>query len=157
FDIIGNALGRETKIDTGIAVEVERAVDALGRALDRVSELRRDISRRTHGDVVALLVLPNVLHPFGGDEAGALRHAAEPELPDRKHAKPLIAQHADVELAALDILLGDGRGAYVLMNETHALGKLLVAVHHRCLRDAPRGVLVQALDDERKGEARRAA
>ena len=106
---------------------------------------------------MALLVLQIVLDLFGGDEPGALRHAAELELPDREHAKPLIAEHADVELAALDKLLGDGRGAYAVVDETHALGKLLVAVHHRCLRDAPRGILIQALDDERKGEARRAA
>src|SRR5262249_56698810 len=86
----------------------------------------------------------------------ALRHAAELKLPDREDAKPLIAEHAYVELAALDILLGDGRGADAVVNEAHALDKLVVAVDDGRLRDAPGGVLVEAFDDEREGEARRA-
>ena len=106
---------------------------------------------------MALLVLQIVLDLFSGDEPRALRHGAELELPDREHAKPLIAQHADIELATLNILLGDGRGADAVVDEAHALGELFIAVHYGRLRDAPRGILVQALDDEREGEARRAA
>src|SRR5262249_59591609 len=112
---------------------------------------------RADDDVVALLVVEIVLDLFGGDEPRALRHAAELELPDREDTQPLVAEHADVELAALDILLGDGGGADAFVDEAHALGQLFIAVDHRRLRDAPRGVLVQALDDEREGEAGRAA
>ena len=43
------------------------------------------------------------------------------------------------------------------MDEGHALGELFVAVHHGRLRDAVGGILVQALDDEREAETRRAA
>src|SRR5262245_3439424 len=153
LDVIGNAVDGEAEIDAGIAVEVERAVDALRRALDRFSELRREVLGRAHGDVVTLLVLEIVLDLFGGDEVRALRHAAEVELPDRKHAQPLIAKQADVKLAALDILLGNGRSADAFVDEADALGELVIAVHDRCLRDAPRGVLVQALDDEQIGRA----
>src|SRR5262249_29912891 len=92
---------------------------------------------------------------FGGDEPRALRHAAELELPDREDAKPLVAQHADVELAAFDVLLGNGRSADAVVNEAHALDKLVIAVDDGRLRDAPGGVLVETFDDEREGEARR--
>ncbi|MGA2126716.1 MAG: hypothetical protein ABSG76_11250 [Xanthobacteraceae bacterium] len=43
------------------------------------------------------------------------------------------------------------------MDEGHALDQLLVGVDHGALRDSDRGVLAQALDDEREAEARRAA
>src|SRR5262249_15349338 len=151
------AVGREAEIDAGIAVEVERAINALGGALDRVDELRRQVLGRADNDVVALLVLEIVLDLFGSDEPRALRHAAELELPDREDAKTLIAKHANVELAARDILLGDGRSADAVVNEAHALDKLVVAVDDGRLRDAPGGVLIEAFDDEREGEARRAA
>src|SRR5262249_36640645 len=157
FDVIGNAIGGEAAIDARIAVEVERAIDALRCALDRFNELRREVLGRAHRDVVALLVLQIVLDLFSGDKPRALRHAAELELPDWEDAQPIVTQHADIELAALDILLGNGRGADAVVDEAHALGELFIAVHYRRLRNAPRGILVQALDDEREGEARRAA
>jgi hypothetical protein len=52
-------------------------------------------------------------------------------------------------------LLGDCRRADALVNEADAFGQPLVAVHHGRLRDAFRGILAQALDDEREGEALR--
>ena len=82
---------------------------------------------------------------------------AELELPDRQHAQPLVAEHADVDLAALDILLGDRRGADPLVDEGDALGELLVAVDDRCLRDAPGRVLADALDDQRERQPAPAA
>ena len=104
-----------------------------------------------------LLILQIVLDLFGGDEAGALRHVAELELPDRKNAQPLVAEDADIELAAFDILLGDRRRADAFVDEGDALGKFLIAVDYRGLRDAPGGIFIQAFDDERESEARRTA
>src|SRR5262249_44631814 len=124
---------------------------------DRGDQLRRQVLGRPDDDVVALLVIETVLGLFGGDGARTLRQAAEFELPDRQDAKPLVAQYADIELATLDILLGDRRGADPLVDEGHALGELFVAVHHRRLRNAVGGVLVQALDDEREAQTRRTA
>ena len=43
------------------------------------------------------------------------------------------------------------------MDEGDALGKFLIAVDHRGLRDAPGGIFVQAFDDERESQTRRTA
>ena len=104
---------------------------------------------------VALLVFEVVLDLLGGDRPRALRQIAELQLPDRQHAAAVVAEHADVDLAALDILLGDRRGADPLVDEGDALGQRLVALHHRGLGDAHRGVLDQALDDQRQCQPRR--
>ncbi len=80
---------------------------------------------------------------------------AELKLPDRQHPAAVVAEHADVDLAALDVLLGDRRRADPLVNERHALGQRLVGLDHRGLGNAHRRVLVQALDDQRQAEPRR--
>src|SRR5262249_32305929 len=151
-DVIGNAVGREAEIDPGIAVELERAIDALGGLLDRGDQLGREVLGRTDVDTVALLVFEVVLDLLGGDRPRALRQTAEIELPDRENAQAVVAEHADIDFATLDILLGNRGGADPLMDECYALGELLIAVDHRRLRDAVGGVLAQALDDERQAE-----
>ena len=56
FDVIGDAVGGEPEIDAGVAVELERAVDALGDSLDGGAQLRREVLGRPDVDVVSLLV-----------------------------------------------------------------------------------------------------
>ena len=80
---------------------------------------------------------------------------AELQLPDRQHAAAVVAEHADIDFAALDVLLGDRRGADPLVDERHALGQRLVGLDDRGLGNAHRRVFVQALDDQRKREPRR--
>ena len=87
--------------------------------------------------------------------AGAARQVGEFQLPDGQHAQAVVAERADIDLASVDILLGDGSRADALVDEADALDQPLVAVDHRGLRDAFGGVLAQALDDEREGEALR--
>ena len=106
-------------------------------------------------DAVALLVFEVVLDLLGRDRPRALRQIAELQFPDRQHAAAVVAEHADIDLAALDILLGDRRGADPLVDEGDALGQRLVAFHHRGLGDPHRGILDQALDDQRQLQPRR--
>ena len=65
----------------------------------------------------------------------------------------LIAEDADIELAAFDVLLGDGRRADAFVHERDPLLQLLVGVDDRGLRDADRRLLRQRLDDQREGQA----
>ncbi len=140
--------------DAAAPVELERAVNSLGGSFDAGAQLRREILGRPVQDAAALLILGVVLDPFRGDESCAMCHASELELPDRQDAEPIVPEHADIELPALDVLLGNGRGADPFVDEADTLGKLLVGLHHRRLRDAVGGILVQALDDERQCEMR---
>ena len=78
------------------------------------------------------------------------RHVREEQLPDRQRLQRLVAEDADVELAALDVLLDDGGGADALVDERDALLQLLVAVDDRRLRDADRRFLRQRLHDQRE-------
>ena len=116
----------------------------------------KPLGRALH-DAVALLIFEVVLDLLGRDRPRALRQIAELQFPDRQHAAAVVAEHADVDLAALDVLLGDRRGADPLVDEGDALGQRLVALHHRGLRDAHRGILDQALDDQRQLQAAAAA
>ena len=102
----------------------------------------------------ALLIVGVVLNLFGGDRPVAFGHVAERQFPHRQHAQPLVAEHADIDLAAFDILLGDRRRADPLVDEIHPLGKLVVAIDDGGLRNAVGAVLVQALDDQRQSEPR---
>ena len=75
---------------------------------------------------------------------------AEFQLPHRQHPQPRVAEHSDIELTPLDILLGDGGSADLLVNEGDALREFLIRVDNGCLRDATGSVLGQALDEQRQ-------
>ena len=90
-----------------------------------------------------------------GDPIGACIQVAEFQLPHRQHAQSFAAEHADIDLAAVDILLGDRVGADLLVNEGDALGELFVIVHQRGLGDTERGVLAETLDDQRESQGSR--
>ena len=108
------------------------------------------ILRRAAVDPVFLLVLHAPLHAVGGDPLGVLRHVREEQLPHRQRLQRLVAEDADVELAAVDVLLDDRRRADAFVDERDALLQLLVAVDDRRLRDADRGFLRQRLHDQRE-------
>src|SRR5262249_16648289 len=127
FQEIRDAVGREPEVDAGIAVEFQRAIDSLGQLLDAGGEFRGQILGLSVQDVAALLVAGIVLGLLGRDEPVAFRHVAEFQLPHRQRPQPVIAEHADIELAPLDIFLSDGGGADPLMDEGDAVGKFLVA------------------------------
>src|SRR5215510_2708202 len=121
FEEIWNSVGREAKIDACISVELQRPVHPFGCALDAGIQLRRKLLRRPIQNADALLILGIALKLLRGNGPCTLRHAAEFELPYRQHPQPLVAEHADIELTSLDILLGDGGGADPLVNEGDAL------------------------------------
>src|SRR5262249_25627320 len=147
----------EAKVDAGIAVELQSPADPLGQLLDAGAQFRGELLGRPGGDAAALLILGVMFDLLRGDAAGTLRVSAELQLPYRQTAQALVAEHADIKLAALDILLGDGVGADLLVDEGHALGQLLLAIHQGGLGDPARRVFADALDDEREAKARRAA
>jgi hypothetical protein len=53
-------------------------------------------------------------------------HAAKFQFSNAKNPQPIIAEHADIELATLDVLFGDGGGPEPIVNEGDALCQLLV-------------------------------
>ena len=108
------------------------------------------VARRPAVDAVFLLILHAPLHAVGRDALGALGHVGEEELPDRHRLQRLIAQNADVDLAAFDVLLDDRRGVDALVDEGDALLELLVAVDDGRLGDADRRFLRQRFHDQRK-------
>ena len=136
-------------VDAGVAVQVERAVRALGDALDPLRHGRVELRRVGH-DPVLLLVLRAPLHALGGDVPAVVRHLRERHLPHREDVEPIVAEHADIEFAAFDELLDDGGGAEAVVDELDAPGELLGVLHDRGLRDAGRRFEEQRLHDQRK-------
>ncbi len=150
---VGHALGGEAEIEARIAFELQRTIDALGYPLDARIELRRQVLGRPDRGAMALLVVEVMLELFGGDRMPDVAHRPELQLPGRQDSQPLVAQNPDIELPALDVLLGDRGSADPIMDEGDALGELLVGVDHGGLGDAVGAVLAQALDDQWQAEA----
>src|SRR4051794_28059776 len=136
FDEIGSAVGGEAKVDAPISIELQCSVGALGNSLDTGARFRRKVLGRPIQNSDALLIIGVVFDLLGGDVPCTLGHVAEFQLPHRQHPQPLVAEHADIELASLDILLGDGGSADLLVDEGDALRQLLIRFDDGCLRDA---------------------
>src|SRR6185312_15657537 len=154
FNEIRNAVRREAKVDACISIKPQCPVDAFCYGLNAGGYLRRKVLGRPIYNSDALLIIGIVFDLFGGD-APCTAHGAEFQFPNRQNPQPIVAEHADIELTSLDILLGDGGSSDLLVNEGDALRELLVGVDDGCLRDAPRSILAQTLDDQRQRKARR--
>ena len=128
FQKIGGAVSCKAEVDSRVAVEFERAINPLRQTLDARGQFRRKVLGRAVQDAAALLVVGIVLDLFGGDQPIALRHILKLQFPDRQHQQALIADNADVDFAAFNILLGDRRRADALVDELDAFGELLVAI-----------------------------
>ncbi len=87
----------------------------------------------------------------------ALRQRAEVHFPRRQRREPRVAEHADVDLAAVDVFLDERIALDLLVDELHALAQALHVLDERGLRDAERRVLGRRLHEQRKGEAARVA
>ncbi len=155
FEEIRRAVRREAEIDARIAVQFQRPIDPLCHVLDARRQLRRKILGRTVTDAAPFLIIGIVFDLLGGDVPIAVRHILKSQFPYRQRQKPFIADDADIDFAAFDILLDDGGGADALVDEIDALGEFLVGVDDGGLRDAVGRVLVDALDDERQCQPRR--
>ena len=69
-----------------------------------------------------------------------------------KRRRRVVAEHADVELAPFDVLLGQRGVAERLVDVRHAFHELLGVAHERALVDADRRVHAQRLDEERHAQ-----
>ena len=83
----------------------------------------------------AFLITGIVLGLFGGYLPCSLTaQAAEFQFPDRQEARPVVAEHGDIEFASFDVLFGDGGSSEPVVNRRDALGELLVRISDRRLR-----------------------
>src|SRR5690242_2293983 len=120
FNEIGSAVGRKAEVDARVSIELQCPVDAFCYSLNTGRQLRRKVLGRPILDADALLIIGIVLDLFGGD-APCTAHGAEFQLPNRQNPQPIVAEHADIELTSLDILLGDGGRSDLLVDEGNAL------------------------------------
>ena len=81
----------------------------------------------------------------------------EGHLPYRQYLEAVVADHAHVELAALDVLLDQGVGMGLLVNELDSLLELPLVGDDRGMRDSERGVLGGGLHEHGKAQALRRA
>ena len=156
FDEVRSSIGGEAKVDACVSIELQCAVDAFRCSLKAGGYLRRKVLGWPVYNSDAFLITGIVFDLFGGNLPCPLTaHAAEFQFPDRQNAQPIVAEHGDIELTSLDVLLGDGGSSEPLVNERDSLCELLVRIDDGCLRDAEGSILVQALDDQRQRKARR--
>ena len=114
--------------------------------------LRRQVLGGVRGDAVLGLVALVPLHLARGDRGERLGERAEHHLPHRQARQALVAEHADVQLAPLDVLLDQRIGLHLLVHELDALLELRGVIHHRGLRDAEGGVLDGRLHEQREAQ-----
>src|SRR6185437_1290291 len=81
-----------------------------------------------------------------------VRHRAEDHLPDGQARQPIVAHHADVELAAFDVLLDQSVGADLLMDELDPLLEPRRVLDHGSLRNTQRSILDRGLHEKREAE-----
>src|SRR5688572_3906405 len=81
-------------------------------------------------DSALLLVQAVPLDTICCNAPGTLRHLGEEEFPYRESLQPLVADDADIELAAVDIAFDEGVSAEGLMDEFDAITKLVVIIDY---------------------------
>ena len=136
FDEIRSAVGREAKVDACVSIEPQCSVDAFRCSLNAGGYLRRKVLGRPVYNSDAFLITGIVFDLFGGYLPCPLAaHAAEFQFPNRQNSQPMVAEHADIELSSLDVLLGDGGSSEPLVNEGDALCEFLVRIDDGRLRD----------------------
>ena len=86
-------------------------------------------------------------HLGAGDARRALRQLRQVELDDRQRFGIAIADHRDVDLTALDVLLDQDRGVELGVHAVDALHQLLQAADDGAEADADGAVLERRLDD----------
>src|ERR1700757_4333743 len=134
FNEIQSAVGGEAKVDSRVSIEPQRSVDAFRCSLNMGRYLRHKVIRRPIYNSDALLVTKIVFDLLGGDQPCPLvAHGAESQFPNRQHSQPIVAEHADIELTSLDILLDDRGSSDPLVDESDALCELLVRIDNGCL------------------------
>src|SRR5215475_2122392 len=106
---IENTFSREAKIDAGIAIELQRPVNALRCSLNAGVYFGREVLGRPVQDASPLLVVRIMLDLLGSDAPRAFSHIAELQFPNRQHPQPVVAEHPDIKLTPLDVLLSNGR------------------------------------------------
>ena len=105
FNEVQRPVAGEAKVDTGIAIEPQGPVDALGGSLNAGAHLRCKALGRPIDNSHAFLIVRIVFDFLGGDRLAA--HGAEFQFPNRQHLQPVVAEHADIEFSPFDKLFGD--------------------------------------------------
>src|SRR5881394_60918 len=139
---------REPEIDTAVVAHAQRPIGVERDLLEPRAQLRLEIGHDRFRAVEALARLVELRLAVHDLEA-ALLHAREIHLERRQRRELLVAEHADVELAALDVLLREGRVAERLVDVEHALHELLRVAHEGAHVDPDRGVHPQRLHEQR--------
>src|SRR5262245_20161623 len=155
LDQLRRAVRRQPQVDPRVAGEAERPVGGQREPRHLRPYARRE-ARGTGADAGAAAVGVVELGAHGRDAGAPGREAPERELADGERARALVPDHADGELAAVDVFLGEGVAADASVHEGDALAQAPRVPYPRGLRDPERGLLVAGLDDQRIAQPREA-
>src|SRR6185437_1260173 len=152
FDEIDLVVRSKAEVEARIAVDGEQMVDPFADLFDADGNGGINVFGKTvlQSPPPAVLLIP--LRLVGGDLRLVRRHLLEYEFADGKSLEPVVAENADVQLAAFDVFLGDGVIVVFLVNELHALLELLVRLDEGRLRNSVRSLLLQRFHQDGKPE-----
>ena len=149
------AVRAQAKVHARVAGQMQCAKNALRQLFEPRHGTLRQILRGRGGDAVFLLIAAVPFHLAGGDGGQVFRQRSEGHFPHRQYLQPLVADHPDIELAALDVLLDQRIGMRLLVNERDSLLELALIRDHGGLRNAERGILGRGFHEHRKAQALR--
>src|SRR5207253_7669836 len=104
-------------------------------------------------DPVLALIIRVVLDASGGNGGAPGREIGEFELPNGQDLDSLVSDGAHIDLAPLDVLLGDRVRADALVDKGYTFLQFFRGVHNGGLRDAEGQLLGKALDDQREAQS----
>ena len=150
FDQIGLVVRGKPEVEPGVVAEVERLEARERGGLQLRHHFRGEVLR---DQVLAPPVRARPFLPFDlgpGDARRPFRKVGEVELHRRERRGAGVAEHPDVDLPPLDVLLDQHRVIEVRVELVDPLHQLLDALHQGAEADADRSVLADRLDDHRK-------
>src|SRR5437867_4478681 len=136
FQKIQRPVRSQSIIDPRVSVELKNVEDAPAGSHDLTFQCRIQVLRGVLLDPMFALIIRIVLDASGGNGGAPGREVGEFELPNGQDLDSLVPDGAHIDLAPLDILLGDSIGVDALVDKGYTFLQFFRGVYNGGLRDA---------------------
>src|SRR5437660_1593129 len=144
------SVGSEAQVDAGVVAKLERAVCAERGLPGARRQLLVEVGSDGGAGHLVRFRLRRPLHLAAGNVRHPLRKPGQIELHQRQRDGRFVAEDADVELAALDVLLDEGGTVELVLDQPGPFQHLLLAMDDGARGDTYRSAARAGLDDHRE-------
>jgi len=148
FEDVDPAITAEAKVDPSETAHIQGPIDPFTD--------RRDFGGESFGEVLGgfgrnsdfFLVFLVPFYLPSGDRGCSLGEVFEDHFPDGERFEAFIPDDSDVQFASFDVLLGDGIGPDLVVDEFDPFDQFLVAIDDGGLRNSERGIFEDGFDEQ---------